>query len=126
MYESGENYLETIYILKERLGSVRSIDVVRELNFSKPSVSRGVGLLKEDGYIVVDEDGFLELTEKGRKKAESVYEKHIVLTSFFMKVADVPEEIAEKDACRLEHIISPETYSGIKEFLEKWKILYYM
>ena len=119
MYESGENYLETIYILKERLGSVRSIDVVRELNFSKPSVSRGVGLLKEDDYIVVDEDGFLELTEKGRKKAESVYEKHIVLTSFFMKVADVPEEIAEKDACRLEHIISPETYSGIKEFLEK-------
>lgn len=118
MYESGENYLETIYILKERLGSVRSIDVVRELNFSKPSVSRGVGLLKEDGYLVVDEEGFLELTEKGRKKAESVYEKHTVLTSFFMKVADIPEEIAEKDACRLEHIISPETYSGIKEFLK--------
>ena len=119
MYESGENYLETIYVLKEKMGSVRSIDVVRELNFSKPSVSRAVGLLKEDGYLVVDEDGFLELTEKGQEKAESVYEKHRVLTSFFMKVADVSKEIAEKDACRLEHIISPEIYSGIKRFLDR-------
>lgn len=119
MYESGENYLETILVLKERLGNVRSIDVVRELNFSKPSVSRAVGLLKEDGYITVDEDGFLELTEKGRDKAESVYERHRILTSFLMKIANVSEEIAEEDACRMEHIISQETYMGIKEFLKK-------
>lgn len=119
MYESGENYLETILVLQERMGSVRSIDVVRELNFSKPSVSRAVGLLKEDGYITVSEDGFLELTKKGREKAESVYDRHKILTAFLIKVANVSEEVAEEDACRMEHIISQETYEGIKVFLGK-------
>lgn len=121
MYESGENYLETILVLKERMGSVRSIDVVREMNFSKPSVSRAVGLLKEDGYIMVTEDGFLELTPKGRQKAESVYERHRILTTFLTNVANVSEEIAEEDACRMEHIISQETYEGIKAFLIRLK-----
>lgn len=119
MYESGENYLETILVLEKRLGSVRSIDVVRELNFSKPSISRAVSLLKEDGYVSVTDEGFLKLTEKGREKAESVYERHKVLTVFLSKVAGVSEEVAEEDACRMEHIISQETYSGIKKYLKE-------
>lgn len=119
MYESGENYLETILILEEKMGSVRSIDVVRELNFSKPSVSRAVGLLKDDGYIKVSEEGFLKLTEKGREKAGSIYERHKTLTVFLIKVAGVPKEIAEEDACHIEHIISQATYLGIKEYLSR-------
>ncbi|MDW5299675.1 MAG: metal-dependent transcriptional regulator [Sedimentibacter sp.] len=119
MYESGENYLETILILEEKIGSVRSIDVARELNLSKPSVSRAVGLLKDDGYITVSEEGFLKLTEKGREKAVSIYEKHKILTEFLIKVTGAPDDIAEKDACRIEHIISRETYQGIKKYLNK-------
>ena len=118
MYESGENYLEAILMLEQKKGSVRSIDVVHHLNFSKPSVSRGVGLLKDEGYIIVDEDGFLKLTDKGRKTAESIYEKHRVLTVFLETIACVSREVAEEDACRIEHIISPETYEGLKKFLE--------
>lgn len=118
MYESGENYLETILMLEQKKGSVRSIDVVHHLNFSKPSVSRGMGLLKEEGYIVVDEDGFLKLTDKGRKTAEGIYEKHKVLTDFLETIAGVNRELAEEDACRIEHIISTETYDGLKNYLE--------
>jgi len=119
MYESGENYLETILVLEEKMGSVRSIDVVRELNFSKPSISRAVGLLKDDGYITVSEEGFLKLTEKGREKAGSIYERHKVLTEFLIKVTGAPDKVAEEDACRIEHIISQETYQGIKKYLNK-------
>lgn len=119
MYESGENYLETILMLEEKKGTVRSIDVVRELNFSKPSVSRAVGILKDEGYITVTEEGFLKLTEKGRKKAESIYERHKILTDLLIKIADVPKDIAENDACLIEHIISNETYNGIKRYLSE-------
>ena len=119
MYESGENYLETILMLKEQQGTVRSIDIARTLNFSKPSVSRAVSILKEDGYITMEAGGDIELTEKGREKAAAIYERHKLLTSFLQKVAGVTEEVAEDDACRMEHIISDEVFQGIKRFMNE-------
>ena len=119
MYESGENYLETILVLRKRNGQVRSIDIARELEFSKPSVSRAVGILKDEGFIVIDENGYIELTEKGRKKAEDVYERHLQITTFLMKTAGVSAEIAEADACKIEHIISEDTFNGIKKYLQE-------
>jgi Mn-dependent DtxR family transcriptional regulator len=121
MHESGEDYIETIYLLKKKKGMVRSIDVANELNFSRPSVSRAVGLLKDDGLLTVEDDGELVLTDLGLKKAKSVYEKHTNLTKFLMLTAGVNEDIAETDACRIEHIISPETFKGIKKFLKEHK-----
>ena len=121
MHESGEDYIETIYLLKKKNGYVRSIDVANELNFSRPSVSRAVGILKENGFINVADGGELELTGLGLKKAKSVYERHTNLTKFLMLTAGVNEEIAENDACRIEHIISPETFKGIKKFVKEHK-----
>lgn len=121
MYESGENYLETILVLRNRNGSVRSIDIAREMEFSKPSVSRAVGILKNDGYIEIDEDGFIKLTEEGKIKAASVYERHQLLTGFLMEIAGVSPSIAESDACKMEHILSEETFQGLKNFLEERK-----
>lgn len=118
MYESGENYLETILMLKNRNGNVRSIDIARELGFSKPSVSRAVGLLKQSGYIIIDENGLITLTESGTDEAKRIYERHTILTEFFMKTAGVSQHIAEEDACRAEHVISDETFQGIKKYLE--------
>lgn len=117
MYESGENYLETILVLSKRNASVRAIDIARELDFSKPSVSRAVGILKEEGYIAIDTDGSIRLTETGKQKADSVYERHQILTEFLINIAKVPYEIAEEDACKIEHVISEETFHGLKEFL---------
>lgn len=117
MYESGENYLETILMLKEKTGVVRSIDIARELNFSKPSVSRAVGILKEEAYITIEKNGEIVLTDKGLNKAASVYERHRLLTAFIQRVAGVSPEIAEENACRMEHIISEEVFHGIKEFM---------
>ncbi len=119
MYESGENYLETILMLKEKQGVVRSIDIARTLNFSKPSVSRAVGILKEQGYIVMNRGGELELTEKGKEKAGAIYERHKLLTEFLRRVSGVSPETAEEDACRMEHIISEETFQGIKRFMKE-------
>ena len=118
MYESGEMYLETILVLKKRNGQVRSIDIAKELDFSKPSVSRAIGILKENGYILVDDNGYIDLTEKGKKKAKDIYEKHIVLTTFLTDIIQVSPEIAEEDACRIEHVISDETFKMLKRFLE--------
>lgn len=117
MYESGENYLETILVLTRRLGQVRSIDIAKELEYSKPSVSRAVGLLKESGYIDLDEKGFIYLTDTGKAKAETIYERHQVLSEFFIKVAGVSAEIAQEDACKIEHSISDETFQGLKNYL---------
>ena len=119
MYESGENYLETILKLKKERGMVRSVDIARELNFSKPSVSRAMGILKEEGCIVVDKDGHIELTEEGRDKAEHIFERHQFLTRFLETVAGVDEETAEKDACKMEHILSEKTIDGLRAYLER-------
>ena len=119
LLESGENYLETILVLTKRNGSVRSIDIAEEMNFTKASVSRAMSILKRDNYIIMEPDGRILLTKEGQKKAAAVYDRHITLTRFINEILHVDEEIAEKDACRIEHIISPETFAGIKEMLKK-------
>lgn len=119
MFESGENYLETILILYNKNGIVKSIDIARKLNFSKPSVSRAMGILKESGYIDIDSNGDIKLTKNGKLKAESIYERHLILKEFLMKTASVTDDIAEEDACRMEHIISQEVFDGIKAYLKK-------
>lgn len=120
MLESGENYLETILILNEKNnGKVKSIDLAKELNFSKPSVSRAVSILKNEGYIKVESSGYLILTEAGMAKAQMIYDRHKTLTKLFSKIANVTPEVAEKDACRIEHVISNETFYGLKTFLAR-------
>lgn len=116
--ESGEMYLETILILSNSQPHVRSIDVANYMNYSKPSVSRGVGILKEDGYVIMDESGYLTLTESGRKIAEKIYERHVVLEKLLISIGVSPET-AEKDACKIEHVISEETFETIKKKLSK-------
>lgn len=118
LLESGENYLETILILTKRNGSVRSIDIANEMDFTKASVSRAMSILKRDNYIIMEADGRILLTKEGLKKATEVYERHVILTRFIIEVLKVDPEIAEKDACRIEHIISPETFEGIKALLK--------
>ena len=119
MLESGEDYIETIYRLKKRNGIVFSIDVARELGFSRPSVSRAMGILREEDFITMDEvSKEISLTEKGRKKAVDIYDKHKTLTLFLQKTTGVSAKIAETDACRIEHIISPSTFRGIKNYLK--------
>ena len=120
MYESGENYLETILVLSKRQGSVRSIDIARELEYSKPSVSRAIGILKANGLISVDRDGIISLTNIGKSKADNIYERHRLLTEFLVKTAGVRLKIAEIDACRIEHVVSEETIIGIKEYLQQY------
>ena len=113
IHESAENYLETILILHRRKGSVRSIDIVNELEFSKPSVSVAMKNLRENGYIQVDANGFISLTESGLKIAEMIYERHTLFTDWLVSLGVSPETAAE-DACRIEHVISPETFDAIK------------
>lgn len=121
MYESGENYLETILILKQKKGTVRSIDVARELGFSKPSVSRAMGLLKDAGFLKKDAGGELVLTEAGEKEAAAILGRHKFLTDFLVQIAKVDEKTAEEDACRMEHVISEETYEGLKNYMKGFK-----
>ena len=117
--ESGENYLETILLMKKRKGYVRSIDVAAELNFSKASISRAMSILRRENLILMEADGNIVLTELGMSKAQSVLERHLVITAFLEKVLGVPYEIADKDACRIEHIISQETFDSIKDLVNK-------
>ncbi len=117
IYESGEDYLETILVLHKRNDIVRSIDVASELGYSKPSVSRAMSILKKDGYITMDEKGHILLTEKGQEAAENIYERHKNISKFLMEVLGVSEENALKDACRIEHDLSNETYGKICEVL---------
>ena len=119
MQESGEMYLETIYILSRQSGSVRSIDVAEHLGYSKPSVSRAVGLLEKDGLLRRDETGALMLTETGEEKARRIYERHTVLTKLFIKLG-VDEETAAEDACRIEHYISDQSFEAIKAHMRKY------
>ncbi len=119
MYESGEMYLETIYILSQKSSAVRSIDVGEYMGYSKPSVSRAVGLLKKDGYITTDKTGYITLTEAGRALAERIYERHTVLTGLFVNLG-VSEAVAAEDACRIEHYISDQSYEAIKDHMRKY------
>ncbi len=116
LYESGENYLETILILKNRGMDVRSIDIAREMELSKPSVSRAVGILKEGGFIEVDQDGFITLTEAGRTVASNIYERHQVLTNWLISLG-VDQQTAAEDACKLEHDISELSFEKLKEHM---------
>jgi len=118
LHESGEMYLETILILKNKNEFVRSIDIANTMNFSKPSVSRAIKILKESGMITVDRKGYIDFTEEGQKRAQKIYARHVAFTQFLVKIG-VHEEQAEEDACRIEHIISDETFECIKNFLEK-------
>ena len=119
LLESGENYLETILVLTKKNGSVRSIDIADAMQFTKASVSRAMSILKRDNYIIMQPDGSIILTKEGQNKAAEVYDRHVTLTRFINEVLGVEVEIAEKDACRIEHIISPETFAGIKMQLTK-------
>ena len=116
--ESGEMYLETILVLNEKNPNVRSIDVCEYMGFSKPSVSRAIGLLKNGGYVKVDKDGYLTLTEAGAKIAHKMYARHKFLTEFLIKLG-VQEEIASDDACKIEHHLSDESFEAIKRYVEE-------
>ncbi len=120
LYESGENYLETILILKEKFGYVRSIDIARELNVSKPSVSRAVSVLKNDGYISFDQNGMIVLTDEGIKVASKIYERHNIITKHLISLG-VSEEVASTDACKIEHVLSDETFEKIKNIVDTIK-----
>ena len=111
--ESGEMYLETILILKRTMPRVRSIDVANYTGYSKPSISRAMGILKKGGFIDIDEDGFISFTEEGESRAKMIYERHQVLTKLFIDLG-VDSKTAEDDACRIEHVISEETFEAIK------------
>ena len=119
MLESGEMYLETIYILSQKSSSVRGIDVGEYMGFSKPSVSRAIGILKKEGLVFTDDLGYIKLTEAGEKKARSIYERHTVLTKLFINLG-VDEETAANDACRIEHYMSNKTFDAIKAHVEKY------
>ncbi len=118
--ESAEDYLETILILNNRLGDVRSIDIAAELGFSKPSVSIAMKNLRENGYISVDSKGYITLLEPGREIAEKIYERHTFLSTWFMELGIDPKTAVE-DACRMEHIISEETFCAIKKHVKRLK-----
>ncbi|GMO12585.1 MAG: metal-dependent transcriptional regulator [Treponemataceae bacterium] len=117
MYESGENYLETILILHEKNGFVRASDIAKKLGFSRPSVSRAMGILKQDGYIDMTDAGTLTLTQKGREKAGQIYVRHKQLTDFLMHVTGVDSNCAEENACRIEHVIDDELFTAILKYL---------
>ena len=120
LHESAEMYLETIYVLANELGNVRSIDVAEHMGYSKPSVSRAVGILKRDGLLLMEKDGSLTLTDEGRNMAKKIFERHTTLTEFLGCIG-VSKETASDDACKIEHVISDETIRAMKNFIDKQK-----
>ena len=114
--ESAENYLETILMLKEEKGAVRSIDIARKMDFSKPSISRAMSLLRENGYITMDKEGLIDLTDAGMEIASRIYERHRLLSKWLVALGVSPETASE-DACRIEHDVSDETFQKIKEHI---------
>ena len=116
LQESGEMYLETILILSRKMGFVRSVDISEHMGYSKPSVSRAVGLLKAGEYIIIDDDGHITLTDSGREIAEKILSRHTILTEMLVKLG-VDREIASADACKMEHVISDETFLAIKNHM---------
>ena len=117
LQESGEMYLETIYVLSQTNNCVRSIDVAEHMGYSKPSVSRAMGLLKQGGYVVVDKDGFLVLTEEGRNMAEKIFARHTVVSKLLVTMG-VSEKTAAEDACKIEHVVSAETIEALKKHMK--------
>ena len=118
LHESAEMYLETIYMLSQKSSAVRSIDVAEHMGYSKPSVSRAVGLLKQGGYLVTDDDGFLSLTDAGLEVAQTIFERHTVLSRLLISLG-VSEATASEDACKIEHVISDEAFEAIKKFTNR-------
>ena len=118
MKESGEMYLETIRVLSDRNANVRAIDISTEMGFSKPSVSRALGILKNNGYITVNENGYISLTKTGDELANKIYERHLVLTRFFTGIG-VDPKTAEDDACKIEHDISDVTFAALKAYINR-------
>ena len=120
IYESGEMYLETIHVLLKQRGQVRSVDVAEYMGYSKPSVSRAMGLLRNGEYILIDKDGYITLTASGQALAQKIYERHTILSRMLTALGVSPETAAE-DACRLEHAISDESFEAIKRHVENVK-----
>jgi Mn-dependent DtxR family transcriptional regulator len=118
IHESAENYLETILILQKRNGQVRSIDIVNELDFTKPSVSVAMKNLRQSGMIEMDENGYITLLEAGKEIAENIYERHTILTNWLIRLGVSPE-VADEDACKIEHVISEQTFARLKGFVLK-------
>ena len=118
LQESGEMYLETIYILSKRMSGVRAIDVCQYMGYSKPSVSRAVGLLKNGGYLTVEDNGYLRLTEEGLFVANKMYERHTTLAGFLTRLGVSPD-VAAEDACKMEHVISDESFDAIKRHVAR-------
>ena len=119
LHESGEDYLETIYLLHQKTPYVRSVDIANEPGYTKASISRAMRILREAGLITVAEDGDVRLTKAGLKKAVEVYERHTLITDFFEQFLGVNEITAEKDACKIEHVISEETYLRLRSYMTK-------
>ena len=120
LHESAEMYLETIYRLSLESANVRSIDLAEAMGYSKPSISRAVGLLKRDGYLLMDENGFLTLTESGLAVAQKIFQRHTVLTKALMALG-VDEDTASEDACKIEHVISEKSFDAIQEHMAQYK-----
>lgn len=120
LHQSGEDYLEAILVLRKERGMVRSIDVAQHLNYSKPSVSRAMSILRAEGYVTVEENGCLKLTEAGERVAQEIYERHQLLTRWLIRLGVSPE-VAAEDACKIEHDISPETFQCLKAHTEARK-----
>lgn len=117
LHESAEMYLETIYLLSQENANVRSIDIAEHMGYSKPSISRAMSLLKQGGYVITDSDGFINLTETGLQVAHKIFERHTVLSQLLIRLG-VGEQTATEDACKIEHVISDESFEAIKKYLE--------
>ena len=117
LHESAEMYLETIYVLTQQSANVRSIDIAEHMSYSKPSISRAVGLLKQGGYVSVDSDGFITLTDEGLAVAKKIFERHTVVSQLLIRLG-VSEQTAVEDACKIEHVISDETFDAVKKYLD--------
>lgn len=118
IHESGEDYLETILLLQKKNGNVRSIDIARELSYTKASISRAMSILKKSEYILMDKAGQISLTDKGLSKAQEVYERHQLITTYLIHALGISEETAAQDACRIEHVISEESFDKIKQYVK--------
>lgn len=118
IYESSEDYLERILVLQKKLGTVRSIDIATDMNYSKASISRAIKKLREEGLIIVGSGGNIILTDEGFKLANHIYERHTILTEFFVSLG-VSQDIAAKDACKIEHDLSDESFAALKKYLNK-------